>query len=85
VYVVPDGPHVHPKVLGQARLALYPGDLTISRGEATDVTNLSGTFQFDDPSGLIDVANQLEFQGLPVRAGAVRFFPLDGSQPRVLR
>jgi hypothetical protein len=84
VYIVPDGPHMHPKVLGQVRPALYAGDLTIEDGEVTDVTNLSGTFQCDEPEGLLRVAGQLRRQGLTIQQGAVRFFPSDGSRPVVL-
>jgi hypothetical protein len=84
VFVVPDGPHVHPMVLGGAQAASYAGDLTIRHGEVVDLTNLSGTFQFDDEIGLKDVAAELRRQGLPVVQGAVRFFPLDGSRPLIL-
>ncbi len=49
IYCLPDGPHRHPKVLGNARSADYAGDLTIVAGRIKDLTNLSGTFQFDDP------------------------------------
>jgi len=85
VFVVPDGPHVHPKILGGGQPAIYAGDMTVSVSEVTDVTNLSGTFQFDDPDGLLGVADQLVRQGLVVAVGAVRLFPADGSAPRVLR
>lgn len=84
IWVLPDGPHVHPKVLGQARPAKYAGDLTLSGGKIEDVTNLSGTFQFDDQGGLRAVADQLRQQGLEVELGAVRFFPAGGSQPVTL-
>jgi hypothetical protein len=84
VWVLPDGPHRHPKVLGQARSATYAGDLAMVNGKIKDVTNLSGTFQFDDEHGLQAVADQLRKQGLELEPGAVRFFPLDGSRPVVL-
>ena len=84
VFVVPDGPHIHPKVLGKGRSARYAGDLTLVGGEILDITNLSGTFQFDDPAALCEVVEQFKRQGLKVRAGAIRFFPADGSPPRVL-
>jgi hypothetical protein len=64
VRVVPDGPHVHPKILGLARPVMYAGDMTITAGSVADVTNLSGTFQFDDEAGLLAVATQLEQQGV---------------------
>jgi hypothetical protein len=84
VHVVPDGPHVHPKVLGGALPAMYAGDLTIRGGMVVDLTNLSGTFQFDDEDGLREVAAELRRVGLVVAKGAVRFFPPDGSRPVVL-
>jgi hypothetical protein len=84
VHVLPDGPHLHPKVLGGGRPAMYAGDMTVRGGRVVDLTNLSGTFQFDDEDGLRDVAGELRRQGLTVDAGAVRFFPADGSRPVVL-
>jgi hypothetical protein len=85
VFVVPDAPHVHPKIPGHAEPALYAGDMAVKGGRVADVTNLSGTFQFDDEAGLLAVAVQLESQGLDIAAGAVRLFPADGSRPRTLR
>jgi hypothetical protein len=84
VHVLPDGLHMHPKVLGGGQPALYAGDLTIQGGKVVDLTNLSGTFQFDDEPGLREVAKELRQQGLVVAQGAVRFFPADGSPPFVL-
>jgi hypothetical protein len=84
VHVLPDGPHMHPKVLGGAQPALYAGDLTIKDGKVWDLTNLSGTFQFDDEAGLLSVAQEFRRQGLPVESGAVRIFPADGSPPVTL-
>lgn len=84
VHVVPDGPHMHPKVLGGAQPAGYAGDLTVQNGKITDLTNLSGTFEFDDEAGLREVADQLRQLGLIVEPGAVRFFPADGSPPIIL-
>jgi hypothetical protein len=84
VYVLPDGPHLHPKVLGGGQPALYAGDMTVRGGRVVDVTNLSGTFQFDDEDGLREVAAELRRQGLSVESGAVRFFPADGSPVVVL-
>jgi hypothetical protein len=85
IYVLPDGSHLHPRVLGGAKPAEYAGDLTVRGGKIRDVTNLSGTFQFDDPIGLIAVAEALEQMGLELLPDAIRFFPVDGSEPRVLR
>ena len=84
VRVLPDGPHLHPKVLGGGSPAHYAGDMTVRGGRVVDVTNLSGTFQFDDEQGLREVVEELRYRGLSVDRGAVRFFPADGSAPRVL-
>lgn len=84
VHVLPDGPHHHPKVLGNAEPALYAGDLRIELGEIIEITNLSGTFQFDDPDGLVAVAEQLFDQGFDFADDAIRFFPNDGSLPQIL-
>src|SRR5437667_409792 len=70
VYVVPDGPHLHPMVLGGGQPAKYAGDLTIADGKVIDLTNLSGTFRFDDEAGLKEVAEQIRRQGVPVETGA---------------
>ncbi|HYV36865.1 MAG TPA: hypothetical protein VE988_14245 [Gemmataceae bacterium] len=85
VHLLPDGPHMHPKVLGGAEPAMYAGDLMVNNGRVADLTNLSGTFQFDDEAGLRAVAAQISLQGLVVNQGAVRLFPLDGSVPIVLQ
>lgn len=84
IHVLPDGPHLNPKILGGAQPVRYAGDLTVANGRITDVTNLTGTFQCDEESGLIAVANELRRLGFEVDSGAVRFFPTDGSPPRVL-
>jgi hypothetical protein len=63
---------------------MYAGDMTIRGGRVVDLTNLSGTFQFDDEDGLRDVAAELRRHGLSVAPGSVRFFPADGSRPVVL-
>ena len=84
IHVLPDGPHMHPVILGGGRAAMYAGDMTINGGKVVDLTNLSGTFEFDDEAGLRDVAKELRQQGLIIQKGAVRFFPPDGSRPVVL-
>lgn len=84
IHELPDGPHTHPRVLGAGRSAKYAGDLRIEDGTIRDVTNLSGTFQCDDPEGLREVVGALRGHGFVVRPGAVRFFPHDGSRPRIL-
>ena len=85
VHVLLDGPHRHPKILGEAKAVRYAGDLTIGGGTILDVTNLSGTFDCDDPHGLIEVAAELRRLGFVVSSGAVRFFPRDGSRPQKLQ
>ncbi|MEZ6069319.1 MAG: hypothetical protein R3C10_03400 [Pirellulales bacterium] len=85
IHVVPDGPHLHPRVLGNAAPAWYAGDLTLAGDEVVDLTNLSGTFQFDDREGLLDVARVLAELGFEIRPNAVRFFPMDGSSPYILQ
>ena len=85
IWVLPDAPHVHPNVLGGGKPALYAGDLTIQNGSIRDLTNLSGTFQFDDEIGLLAVADALEQLGLRIDVAAVRFFASDGSPPVILR
>ena len=85
IWVLQVGPHRHPRVLGEGRPARFAGDLVIEHGRIKDVTNLSGTFQFDDPDGLLALVNELERLGFAVDAGGVRFFPQDGGLPKVLR
>ena len=85
IFVLPDGPHRDPRVLGNASSARYAGDLRIVAGKIADVNNLSGTFQCDDPHGLLQVAQELRRSGFHVPSDAVRFFPHDGSRPRVLK
>ncbi len=84
IHVLPDGPHLHPKVLGGGLAAQYAGDMTVRGGRVVDLTNLSGTFRFGDEDGLRSMAAELRQRGLVVEPGAVRFFPPDGSRPLVL-
>lgn len=85
VYVLPDGQHKHVYVLGEVKPALYAGDMTIENGVIRDLTNLSGTFQFDDPQGLLAVAHAIRSLGIPIDRGAVRLFShVDRLPPVVL-
>lgn len=84
IFVLPDGPHRHPRVLGRGKSATYAGDLTIRNGSIVDLTNLSGTFRFDDSEGLLEVANALVGLGFHMEPTAVRLFPMDGSRPVIL-
>ena len=46
VWVLPDGCHAHPAVLGRARPAVAAGELTVEEnGVVQEINNLSGTFQ----------------------------------------
>lgn len=69
IWALPDGPHRHPRVLGGGSPAQYAGDLVVENGRIHDVTNLSGTFRFDDPDGLLAVADQLERIGYHLNVG----------------
>lgn len=85
VFVLPDGQHQHVRVLGERKAASYAGDLTIENGIIRDLTNLSGTFQFDDADGLLSVARILRSLGISIDVGAVRLFShVDAAHPRVL-
>lgn len=80
IHVAPDGPHMHPHVLGGAEPALYAGDLTISRpGNIAEVTNLSGTFAFRSRRSLCHVASLMRGMGFLVRR--IVWYPPDGSTP----
>lgn len=85
IWVLPDGPHLHPRILGGGRSAEYAGDLSLDGDIILELTNLSGTFQFDDASGLLKMATDLERLGFHVLSGVVRFFPIDGAPPWTLR
>lgn len=85
IHVLPDEPHRHPRILGAAQSVKYAGDLMIKECTIIDVTNLSGTFDCDDAAGLLDVADELRRQGFLVSSRGVRFFPRDGSRPRILQ
>lgn len=86
IYILPDGIHLHPKVLGNALPAMYAGDLTIAGDRVTDLTNCSGTFQFSEKAGLLSVATNLEELGFRIDCGAVRLFShVDSARPEVIR
>ena len=85
IHVVPDGPHVHPRVLGGGREALYAGEIVIGlTGVIEEVTNLSGTFRFRSKKSLCCVVAQLRRLGYVV--ANVTWYPPDGSTgPQVLQ
>ena len=77
IYVAPDGHHMHPRVLGMVRDALYAGEIHIDRqGHVDEITNCSGTFQFGSKSSLCCVASHLRQIGFAV--ASVIWFPPDG-------
>jgi hypothetical protein len=84
IWVVPDGPHRHPKVLGQALPALYAGTLRVLDNAIVELTNLSGTFRCDDDEGMVDVAEWLMQHGWRIAENAIRFFPFDGGRPYII-
>ncbi len=84
IWILPDGPHRHPKVLGQALPALYAGTLRIAGDTIVELTNLSGTFRCDDDEGLIEVAEWLLNRGWKFARDAIRFFPFDGGRPYII-
>ena len=53
-------------------------------GVVVKLTNLSGTFQFDDVDGQRDLASELRAAGLSVALGKVRLFPHDGGSPVIV-
>lgn len=85
IYVLPDGPHQHPKILGHALPATFAGDMTIINGVVTDLTNCSGTFRFDERDGLRQVAQEIAQLGLVVAKDSVRYFPADGGAIEILQ
>lgn len=78
IHIAPDGPHVHPCVLGLCKPAFYAGEITIDQpGSVEEITNLSGTFQFDSQLSLCCVASHLRQLGFTV--DEVVWYPPDGS------
>jgi hypothetical protein len=75
IWLVPDdAPHLHPRVLGHGQPAKYAGDITFQHGKIVDVTNCSGTFQFDDAEGLYRIAGLIRQVGWKIESGSVRLF-----------
>ena len=71
VWVGPDGPHMHPRVLGGARPAVAAGELTLGEGgEVLSINNLSGTFRCA-PDSLLAAVGGIILQGGRCPAGAV--------------
>jgi hypothetical protein len=71
VWVIPDGPHRHPQVLGGARPAVAAGELTLGdNGEVLMINNVSGTFQCA-PDSLLTAVGGLIRQGATVSRQAI--------------
>jgi hypothetical protein len=81
-----DGPHLHPKILGNALAAWYAGEVVLMNHAIVELTNCSGTFQFQSQRGLIETARLAERLGLVIAADALIFHYFDRiSRPKVLR
>ncbi len=77
VWVAPNGPHQHPKVLGGALAAAAAGELVMGdQGMIMELNNLSGTFRFG-PETLDAVVESLRGVGLVVLDSAVKRYPED--------
>ena len=71
VWVAPDGPHRHPRLLGGARPAVAAGELILAEGgEVLSINNLSGTFQCAPDSLLVAVGGMI-IQGGKIAADAI--------------
>jgi hypothetical protein len=74
VYVVPDGPHLHPTVLGGGQPAAAAGEVVIGpNGVVTEINNISFTFQHGGEV-LPGVQSALEGAGLSVAPDAIKPF-----------
>gem|GEM_PF-1608411 len=86
IWLLPDSAaHLHPKILGSAKPARYAGEVVVAAGEVLELTNCSGTFQFQDEAGLIVVAHLMMNCGLSICPSAVVLHYFDKvSRPKVL-
>lgn len=74
VWVVPDGPHMHPQILGGGLPAAGAGEIAIEAGGVViQVNNLSGTFQCG-PDTLTDVVQALQRQGATIIEDSIQPF-----------
>jgi hypothetical protein len=74
VHVVPNSPHMHPRVLGGGQPAAAAGEIVVdANGVVTELNNISGTFQHS-PGVLNAVKEALERAGIPVDPNAIRPF-----------
>lgn len=73
-HVVPDGPGLHPTVLGNGQAASAAGETTIGpNGVVTEINNISFTFQFGSDV-LPGVRDALRNLGLNVADDAIKPF-----------
>jgi hypothetical protein len=74
LWVLPDGPHQHPLILGGATPAAGAGELVLEEnGRVVEVNNLSGTFQCG-PETLSWVIEAIQRQGGIVLSGTSKPF-----------
>jgi len=74
VHVVPNGPHLHPTVLGNGQRAAAAGEIVIdSKGVVTEINNISYTFQWGEET-LPGVQSALEALGIKVAPDAIKPF-----------
>lgn len=72
VWVLPNGPHYHPRKLGNATPVAAAGEMIVGHdGEILEINNLSGTFEFGTEV-LAGVVNWLRLQGARIGDDAVR-------------
>lgn len=70
VWILPDGRHQHPRVLGRRRPAVSGGELTVGTdGEVLSINNISGTFQCASDCLLTAVGGLIR-QGAKISADA---------------
>jgi len=71
VWVLPNGPHYHPRILGNATPVAAAGEMVVGHvGEIIEINNLSGTFEFG-PEVLQEVVDYLKAQGAIVLDDAI--------------
>lgn len=74
IHVVPDGPGLHPTVLGNGQAASAAGEITIGPdGVISEINNISYTFQFG-ADVLPSVKIALEKHGFRVAPNAIKPF-----------
>jgi hypothetical protein len=70
VWIAPDGPHMHPKILGRVRPVVAAGELNLGRGgEVLSINHMSGTFPCALDSVLVAVGGLVR-QGAIIAANA---------------